>query len=109
MIDLSGKVHPNVLFIGTASQDNEGYIENFSSAFQNLGCFVKALSLVKEHYAEADIEELLSWADIIYVGGGNTVSMMKIWKTFSLDKKLKEIYYEDRAVLGGISAAFEML
>ena len=35
MINLSGKTCPNVLFIGTASQDNEGYIENFKIAFQN--------------------------------------------------------------------------
>lgn len=104
MISLSKKVHPNVLFIGTASQDDEGYAERFKNAFQNIGCSVKTLALVKRNYLETDVEELLFWADIIYVGGGDTVSMMKIWKTISFDKKLKEIYRKDHAVLGGISA-----
>lgn len=104
MIELSGKVQPNVLFIGTASRDDEGYAENFRIAFQNIGGSVKTLALVKKNYMETDIEELLNWADIIYVGGGDTVSMLKIWKEFSLDERLKEIYRKDRAVLGGISA-----
>ena len=104
MISLSGKVHPNALFIGTASWDDEGYAESFKNAFQNMGCSVKALALAKKNYLETDMEELLFWADIIYVGGGDTVSMMKMWKTSSFDKKLKEIYRKDRAVLGGISA-----
>ena len=104
MIELSGKAHPNVLFIGTASRDDEGYVENFKAAFQGIGGSVETLALVKRNYMETDIEELLGWADIIYVGGGDTVSMMKIWKEFSLDEKLKEISRKDRAVLGGISA-----
>lgn len=104
MVKLSGKVRPNALFIGTASEDDEGYAENFKNAFQDIGCSVKVLSLVKKHYSEADIDDLLSWADAIYVGGGDTVAMMKIWKNISLDKKLKEIYQKDQAVLGGISA-----
>ena len=104
MIELSGKSQPNVLFIGTASRDDEGYVENFKSAFQNIGGLVESLALVKKVYLEKEIEELLYWADVIYVGGGDTVSMLKIWKEFSLDERLKEIYREDRAVLGGISA-----
>ena len=103
-VSLTNKPSPNVLFIGTASEDNVGYIVNMGRVFGNLKCNVKALCLVTKTYTEAEIDELLSWADIIYVGGGDTVFMMRKWKEVSLDKKLKDIYQKDSAVLMGISA-----
>lgn len=104
MVELSKKEHPNVLFIGTASEDAESYIEKIEQAFSELGCMVKSLALLKETYINAEIDKLLAWAEVIYVGGGDTVSMMKVWKKYSVDQKLKEIYRKDTAVLCGISA-----
>lgn len=62
------------------------------------------LCLVTESYSEHEVDSLLSWADIIYVGGGDTVFMMQTWKQFGLDEKLKKIYEQDSAVLTGLSA-----
>lgn len=104
MIKSSKKVNPNVLFIGTASDDAEGYIDRIKTVFGRLGCEVRALCLVTEHPSEVEIDELLAWANIIYVGGGDTVSMMKKWREYGLDYKLRDIYKNDTAVLGGISA-----
>jgi len=42
-------------------------------------------------------------SDIVYVGGGNTLLMMRIWRRFGLDKVLKGAY-EAGIVLAGISA-----
>ena len=53
---------------------------------------------------DKEVDELLAWADIIYVGGGDTVFMMKVWKKRGLNEKLKKIYQKDTAVLTGISA-----
>lgn len=103
-IKLSGKTNPNVLFVGTASRDADGYIASIEKEYENLGCSVKSLCLVTKSYQDEDIGRLLSWADIIYVGGGDTVSMMLVWKQHGLDKKLKEIYRKDSAVLTGLSA-----
>ena len=94
----------NVLFIGTASRDSEGYIESFTMAFSEIACSVRALKLTTEKYSYEKIIEMVSWADIIYVGGGDTIFMMNIWKEYGLDKILKEIYKNDRTVLMGISA-----
>ena len=33
-----------------------------------------------EEPIESEIDKLLAWANVIYVGGGDTISMMKIWK-----------------------------
>lgn len=104
MIKISEKAHPHVLFIGTASGDARGYIENIEYAFGGLGCEVKTLCLVTEHPSDSEIDVLLAWADIIYVGGGDTVSMMKVWKDYGVDRKLREMYKKDAAVLGGLSA-----
>lgn len=104
MIRSSQKKHPNVLFVGTASGDAEGYIEGIKAAFGALECEVKALRIVTEQPSEAHIDTLLAWADIIYVGGGDTASMMKKWKEYGIDSKLLAIYKNDTAVLGGLSA-----
>lgn len=103
-IKLTNKTKPNVLFIGTASHDAEGYIEAITKEFNLLKCEVKSLCLCSKNYDDKEIDSLLSWADIIYVGGGDTISMMQIWKQYRLDEKLKRIYEKDLAVLTGISA-----
>ena len=64
-VRLSGKRNPNVLFIGTASHDAEGYIETITREYTFLGCSVKSLRLVTDSYRDDEINALLSWADII--------------------------------------------
>ena len=103
-IKLSNKRNPKVLFIGTASHDAEEYIEVITKEYLFLGCEVKSLCFVTDSYSDNEIDDMLSWADIIYVGGGDTIFMMQTWKQFGLDEKLKRIYEQDLAVLTGISA-----
>lgn len=103
IVDMVKETKKHFLFIGTASGDYEGYIENIKRAYEELGCECKALSLTKKPN-ESVINELLSWADIIYVGGGDTFSMMELWRETGLDKKLKAVYEKDSALLTGISA-----
>lgn len=103
-VKMSGKAHPNVLFVGTASGDAVGYIASAEKEYEELGCQVKSLCLVTRSYRAADLDGLLSWADVIYVGGGDTVSMMLVWKRCGFDEKLKEVYRKDTAVLTGLSA-----
>ena len=103
-IKLTNKKNPNLLFIPTASHDAEGYIEVITKEYHYLGCEVKSLCLVSNPFQDKETDALLSWADMIYVGGGDTIFMMRIWKQYGLDKKLKKIYEKDLAVLTGISA-----
>lgn len=103
-IELTNKINPNVLFVGTASCDAKGYIETITEEYRSLQCEVKSLCLCSENYQEEEIDALLSWADLIYVGGGDTISMMQVWKKYGVDEKLKKIYENDLAVLTGISA-----
>ncbi len=93
-----------VLFVGTASYDAPEYIENFTKAFTELDCELRTLQLTAKEYSHEEIQECISWADLIYVGGGDTIFMMNVWKKFSVDELLKEAYAKDSAVLMGISA-----
>ena len=103
-LELSGKESSNVLFIGTASMDSDDYFSNIKSAFCKLNCSVKDLPLTKGKLDNDAVDTMLEWADVIYVGGGDTRTMMEIWKQYQLDKKLKKVYEEDTAVLTGLSA-----
>lgn len=55
---------------------------------------------------ESDIESVrakIMTSDIVYVGGGNTLKMMKIWRKTGFDAILREAY-ENGIVCAGISA-----
>ena len=104
IIRLSGKKHPRVLFIPTASSDAQQYIDDFTDYFSKyLGCKVSVLKLIKQNTSAKDIEETILNADIIYVGGGNTLMMMKLWRKLCVDKALFKAY-EKNIVLCGVSA-----
>jgi len=104
IIRLSGKKHPKLLFLPTASSDAEGYIETVKKHFgKRLGCKVQALRLVKGPPPYGKIKKLILASDIIYVGGGNTYNMLKIWRRLKLDKILR-LAYDKNIVLSGLSA-----
>lgn len=104
IVNMDNRNNHNLLFIGTASKDAEGYINNIRVTFEQMNCYVKALCLSTKEYSSKEIDEILEWADIIYVGGGNTFYMMEVWRKYELDIKLREIYLNDTAILTGISA-----
>lgn len=70
IVNMDKKNIHNLLFIGTASEDAEEYINNIKTTFEQMNCCVKALCLSTKEYMPKEIDELLEWADIIYVGGG---------------------------------------
>jgi dipeptidase E len=104
IIKLSGKAHPRLLFLPTASGDSSGYVEVVKNYFgKRLGCRVGALLLKRKKYSKKEIEKQIFSSDIIYVGGGNTLKMMKIWRKLGVDKILKKAS-EKGIVLSGVSA-----
>ena len=104
--DLSGKEIPNVLFIGTALQDSTNPLTSCKKSFKRVcpGCIVKKLSIIRTSYTKEEIDALIAWADVIFVGGGNTAYMLSEWKKQGIDSRLKEVYEKDSAVISGISA-----
>lgn len=103
IVSAAKKPQPKLLFIPTASHDAPGYIEIVKKTFETLCCTFAALCLVTKEYQEGEIANMIRDADIIYVGGGNTLFMMETWKKFQVDKYLREAYQKG-TVLSGLSA-----
>ena len=104
IIALCGKKNPKLLFIPTASGDASGYVEAVQNHFgKRLGCQVDSLELLAKKYAKKEIEEKIMKADIIYVGGGNTLKLMKAWRKFGVDELLKKAMKKG-TVMSGLSA-----
>jgi dipeptidase E len=104
IIRLSRKKRPRLLFIPTASSDSERYctrVRNYFGKF--LKCNVDTLLLFAERPSALRIRHKILSADVIYVGGGNTLQMMRIWRRLGVDKLLKSAYRRG-TVLSGISA-----
>ena len=100
ILDQSDKEKPNICFIPTATGDNEAYKVNYYSTFSKLNCSPVHLDFFKR---TPDLEELIKNQDIIFVGGGNTKSMLAVWKDWGLDLILKEAY-ERGVIMCGVSA-----
>jgi dipeptidase E len=105
IINLSGKKHPSVLFIPTAKNDSQDYIDGFRQYYLGLGCSkVDVLLLVDERPSKKEIKEKIISADIIYVNGGNTFRMLKIWKRRHHVERMLKSAYMNGTVMAGHSA-----
>lgn len=104
IVRLSCKSSPKLLFIPTASGDDERYLKCVENHFgKEFGCNVQPLYLIKEKLDFDEIKNRILSSDIIYVGGGNTLKMMMMWRKLGVDKILLEAY-EKGIVLSGLSA-----
>ena len=104
IIKISNFKKPKLLFLPTASSDSSGYVSVVENYFgKKLGCFVDSLLLKKQKYSRNEIEKKILSSDIIYVGGGNTLKMLMIWKKFGVDKILEKARSKG-IVLSGVSA-----
>ncbi len=104
IIRLSGKANPKLLFLPTASGDHPSYVNLVQKYFgERLGCRIEYLLLKKEEYSHEELKQKILASDIIYVGGGNTLKMMKTWRELGVDKLLRQAS-EKGIVLSGVSA-----
>ncbi len=104
VVELAGNDEPSVLFVPTASGDDRGYVKKFKGVYEDeLGCNVKPLYLLDQKPTKESLVQQAVDADIIYVGGGNTLKMMRRWRFLGFDDALREAHYSG-TVLTGLSA-----
>jgi peptidase E len=92
--------HPRVGFICAASGDSDAYVLRFYRAFNRRGLAVRDIGLFNQDGRAA---ETIADLDVIYVGGGNTVNLLAIWRIHGLVEPLRAAYQRG-AVLCGVSA-----
>ena len=100
ILDLTGKEKPNIVFFPTASAEDKGYIVNYYKCFTKLNCDPSHVTLFQR---TPRLDSIINKADVIYVGGGNTKSMLAVWREWKLDKLLLKAYNQGK-VLCGVSA-----
>lgn len=92
--------NPRVCFVPTASGDAVRYVANFYRAYRQIECRPSHLTFFER---TPELRSLALEQDVIYVGGGNTKSMLAVWKEWGFDAILKEAW-ESGVVLAGVSA-----
>ena len=91
---------PRVAFVPTASGEPDHYVASFYSAFLKLGCRPSVLTFFKR---TPELRSFLLNQDVIFVGGGNTKTMLAVWRDWGVAEILREAW-ESGVVLTGVSA-----
>jgi peptidase E len=100
VLSLAQRENPSVCFLATASGDAEAYIDSFYTAFRKLPCRPTHIPLFAR---TPDLQRVLLEQDVIYVGGGNTKSMLAVWREWEIPALLRRAW-EGGTVLAGVSA-----
>jgi len=100
VIDQSKKTKSKIGFLATASKDDENKINLFYKRYQNTRSELSHFNLTS---ALDGFSEWIINKAIIYIGGGNTVFMLNIWKKNKLESIFKNAY-EKGIILSGVSA-----
>lgn len=104
IVELIGKTNPKILFVPTASNDDENYIKEFTEIFEEqLECHVNVLRCINEKPSEAEIKKMINSTDLIYLGGGNYKNMMEKWEEYKINQRLVEAL-QNQKLIAGISA-----
>jgi len=100
VIQQTGVESPRVAFVPTASGEPDHYLSSFYAAFLKLGCRPSVLTFFKR---TPEIRSFLLDQDVIYVGGGNTKTLLAVWRDWGVTEILRETW-EAGVVLTGVSA-----
>jgi dipeptidase E len=106
ILSLTGKDHPKVCFVPTASGDADHYIVRFYRTFSSVA-ETSHVSLFRRDKGagavEGDLEAHLLDQDLIYVGGGSVLSLLGAWKAHGVDHMMRKAWRRG-AVMCGLSA-----
>lgn len=108
IVKLTGIAKPNLLFIGLASSFSDSYYDTIKKIYRDLGCecaYLKKKNIINNPDI---VKEKINKANIIYIGGGDTVKLINDIKEYKIDELLLEAYNRG-CVLAGTSAGAILL
>ena len=100
ILSFSDNDFPRICFLPTATGDNDNYIVRFYSVFTKFNCIPTHIEFFNR---TIDINEHIMKQDIVFVGGGNTKTMLAIWRDWGMDNILKNAYNKG-VIMSGVSA-----
>ena len=108
VVQSTKKEHPVFLFIGLASNYSDAYYDKIKKIYQNLGC--KCIYLKKKNILNNPqiVLDKISQADIIYIGGGDSIKLIEEIKKYHLNDLLYDAYLRG-VLLVGVSAGAILL
>jgi len=104
MAGLTGKEKPRLCFLPTAAADDPRVAIYWYRMCADLDVIPYVQNMfITSYYMKESFDEVLLSMDGIFVGGGNTLNMLAIWKAQGIDKILFKAW-EKGIVLSGGSA-----
>lgn len=104
MLGLCNRSRPKICFVPTASGDSEGMIERFYDRFRPLPCEPTHLAFFRRigggSIPPARLADEIPAQDIVFVGGGNTRSMLPVWKEWDLPTALSRASMRGTLIAG---------
>jgi peptidase E len=101
VLGLVDTARPRICFVPTASGDADAAVARFFEAFPARSFEPSVLRLF--HREVDDVGGFLGEQHVVYVGGGNTLNMLAIWRLHGVDTALRGAW-EAGVVMAGISA-----
>ncbi len=108
VLSLAPRTPARVCFLPTAAGDASGHVARFYRAFSGR-CTPSDITLFdswvlpRRPAHTRDLESFVSEQDIFYVGGGNTLHLLALWRAHGLDRLLRQAWMSG-AILSGVSA-----
>ncbi len=102
VVKLSGKNNPNFLFVGLASSFSDSYYKIIKEIYSNLGCTTGKISN-KTLKNNDVVKDKINNADIIYIGGGDTLKLMHDINENNM-KEMFDTAIKHNCVMVGVSA-----
>lgn len=100
----AGQRRANALFLPTASHDSLPYFNTFRKTYTSeLGLKADVVLLTKKDVPLAKNAAKIACADLIYLGGGDTLNLIDVLQATGVDRMLIDAYNRG-AVLCGLSA-----
>lgn len=103
IVRLSNKAHPRLLFIGFNIRANHSF-GFLKKRYMELGAQCEYLSYL-EFSNQKTVDGKFKRADIVYIGGGNTMYFMSKMKQFGLDVKVRESANQGKVIAGRSAGA----
>ena len=108
IVKMTGLEKPKLLFIGLANSFADSYYDYVKNIYKNLGC--ETMYLKKKNVTKNPdiVKNKIETADIIYIGGGDTIKLMDTVKEYEIDSLLEDAVKRD-CVIAGVSAGAILL